>query len=314
LVLIGAGLLPFYYISVISSLAALVATVIVLRREIVVRPRLDMGYWWRMLRESIPYGAATTVGILYFRVALIAVSAISGATQTGYYSTAFKVVEVLGGTAFLMSGTAFPIFARAGRHDHERLRYGTDRVTETGMIVGVYLALSLLISAPFVIEVLGGASYKPAVTVLRLQGFSLVATFLGATWGFTLLSLREHRRLLVANAVALVVAIGLSMVLVPGLGARGAAIATVATEFVLAAAYWFSLIHSRAQIRPSLVLLPRVLVAAGAATLVLLLSLPSIAQWAIGTVVYFLLLGALRAYPPEILQAILRRDPQSSDI
>ena len=316
LVLIGAGLLPFYYISVISSLAALVATVLVLRGEIVVRPRLDLAYWWRMLRESIPYGAATTVGILYFRVALIAVSAISGATQTGYYSTAFKVVEVLGGTAFLLSGTAFPIFARAGRDDHQRLRYGTDRVTETAMIVGVYLALSLLISAPFVIQVLGGPSYKPAVAVLRLQGFSLVATFVGATWGFTLLSLREHRRLLGSNALALLVAIVLSVVLVPSLGARGAAIATAATEFVLAGAYWWSLSRSRARMRPSLVLLPKVLLAGGAAILVLLLPLPSVAQWAIATVIYLLLLAATRAYPPEILQALLRRErgsePQAS--
>jgi O-antigen/teichoic acid export membrane protein len=311
LVLIGAGLLPFFYISVVSSLAALAVTVLVLRRQIVVRPRLDLAYWLKMLRESIPYGAATTVGILYFRVALIAVSAISGATQTGYYSTSFKVVEVLGGTAFLMSGSAFPIFARAGRHDHERLRYGTERVTDTALIVGVYFALSLLIAAPFVIEVLAGASYKPAVPVLRLQGLSLVATFLGATWGFALLSLREHRRLLYANAVALVVAIALSLVLVPTLGGRGAAIATAATEFVLAGAYWRLLSRSRASMRPALSLLPRVAIAAGAASLSLLLPLPSIAQWAIGSAIYFALLAVLRAYPSEILDALLRRGPVS---
>jgi O-antigen/teichoic acid export membrane protein len=308
LVLIGAGLLPFFYISAASSLAALGVTMLVLRGQIVVRPRLEWAYWLRMLRESIPYGAATTVGILYFRVALIVVSAISGAVQTGYYSTAFKVVEVLGGTAFLMSGSAFPIFARAGHQDHERLRYGTDRVTETAMIAGVYLALSLLISAPFVIEVLGGSSFKPAVPVLRLQGLSLVATFLGATWGFTLLSLREHRRLLKSNGLALVIAIGLSLALVPSFGAQGAAVATAATEFVLAGAYWWSLTRSRAPMRPSLVLLPKVTVAAGVAAMVLLLPLPSIAQWAIGSTVYLLLLALMRAYPPEILQALLRRE------
>ncbi len=308
LVLIGAGLLPFYYISAVSSLAALLVTMLVLRGQLVMRPRFDRSYWLRMLRESIPYGAATTVGILYFRVALIAVSAISGATQTGYYSTAFKVVEVLGGTAFLMSGSAFPIFARAGRNDHDRLRYGTDRVTDTAMIAGVYLALSLLISAPFVIEVLGGSGFKAAVPVLRLQGFSLIATFLGATWGFTLLSLREHGRLLRANALALVVAIGLSTVLVPSLGAKGAAIATAATEFVLAGAYWRSLARGRAPMRPSLVLLPKVILAGGAGALTLLLPLPSIVQWALGSVVYLLLLALTRAYPPEILHALLRRE------
>lgn len=102
LVLIGARLLPFFYVSAISSLAALVVTVIVLRGH-VVRARFDLGYWRRMLGESLPYAAAATVGILYFRIALIVVSLGSSAAQTGYYSTSFKVVEVLSGFAFLMA-------------------------------------------------------------------------------------------------------------------------------------------------------------------------------------------------------------------
>ena len=122
LVLTGAGLLPFFYVSALSSLAALIVTVVVLRGH-VVPARFDIVYWRQMLRDSLPYAAAATVGILYFRVALIVVSLGSSAAQTGYYSTAFKVVEVISGFAFLMASSAFPIFARAGRDDHERLRY-----------------------------------------------------------------------------------------------------------------------------------------------------------------------------------------------
>ncbi len=317
LVLIGASLLPFFYVSAISSLAALLATVVVLRGHVALRPRFDLPDWRRMLRDALPYAAAATVGILYFRVAQIIVSAGSSAAQTGYYSTAFKVVEVISGTAFLMVGSAFPIFARAGRDDHERLGYAMGRVTDTALIAGVYLALSLLIAAPFVIQVLGGSSFKPAVPVLRLQAITLVATFLGATWSFTLLSLREHRSLLQANALALAIAIVLSLALVPSLGAEGAAIATAATEFALVGAYWWSLARSRARLRPSLALVPKVLLAAGAAgASALVLPLPSIALWAIGSGVYLALLLLLRAFPAELLHALLLRDrhpaPQSA--
>lgn len=308
LVLIGARLLPFFYISALSSLAALVVTVIVMRGH-VVPARFEIGYWRRMLGESLPYAAAATVGILYFRIALIVVSLGSSAAQTGYYSTSFKVVEVISGFAFLMASSAFPIFARAGRDDHERLRYGAGRVGETALIVGIYLALSLIIAAPFVIAVIGGPRYKPAVPVLRLQAITLVATFMGATWSFALLSLREHKRLLQSNGFALVVAIVLSLVLVPRFAAQGAAIATAATEFALAAVYWLSLSRSHARIQPSLALLPKVLCAAGAAgALALLVPLPSIVLWAIGSAVYLLLLLLLRAFPDELFHALLRRD------
>lgn len=308
LVLIGARLLPFFYVSAISSLAALVVTVIVLRGH-VVRARFDLGYWRRMLGESLPYAAAATVGILYFRIALIVVSLGSSAAQTGYYSTSFKVVEVLSGFAFLMA-LAFPIFARAGRDDHKRLHYGTGRVGDTALIVGVYFALSLVISAPSVIMVIGGNAYRPAVPVLRLQAITLVATFMGATWSFALLSLREHRRLLQSNGFALVIAIVLSLSLVPRFGAQGAAIATVTTEFALAAAYWLSLTRSKAQLRPSLALLPKILLAAAAAWApALLFSPPSIVLWAIASVIYIALLFLLRAVPAELLDALLSRRP-----
>ena len=145
--------------------------------------------------------------------------------------------------------------------------------------------------------------------VLRLQAITLVATFLGATWSFTLLSLREHRSLLQANALALAIAIVLSLALVPSLGAEGAAAATAATEFALVGAYWWSLARSRARMRPSLALLPKVLLAAGVAgASALVLPLPSIALWAIASAVYLAVLLLLRAFPPELLHALLRRD------
>jgi O-antigen/teichoic acid export membrane protein len=309
LVVIGTGLLPFFYVSVISSLAALLATVLVMRGHVLIRPRFEVSAWWRLLRDSIPYAAATTVGILYFRVALIVVSLGSGARQTGYYSTAFKIVEALSGTAFLMASSAFPIFARAGRDDHERLRYGAGRVGETSLIAGVYLALSLVVAAPFVVEVLAGSSFAPTVPVLRFQAISLIATFLGATWSLTLLSLREHKRLLQANVLALALAIVLSLALVPSLGARGAAIATATTEFVLTGAYWWSIGRSRARYHPSLKVLPKVLLAAAAGAVpALLVPLPSFWLWAMASVAYLGVLLLLRAFPPELMHALRRRD------
>jgi hypothetical protein len=61
--------------------------------------------------------------------------------------------------------------------------------------------------------------------------------------------------------------------------------------------------------RPSLALLPKVLLAAAAAeAFALLVPLPSLALWAIGSLVYVLLLLAMRAFPPELVHALLRRD------
>jgi O-antigen/teichoic acid export membrane protein len=307
LVLLGAHLFPFFLVGAASSAAALLAAVIYLHRRVSLRPRFELARWRALVRDALPYAAATTVAILYPRVGLIAVSLISDSHQTGYYSTAFKVVEVVGGTSGLIAGSAFPLFARAGRDDHERLRNAVSKVSDTALIAGAYVTVSLLVAAPFVIAVLGGKNYAPAVPVLRLQAIALLGGFLAATWSYTLLSLRMHGSLLRVTIAALLVSIALSVALVPALGANGASIASAVCEFVAAGGYLLALARSHAHLRPSLAVLPRVALAGAAAAGAVALPLPSIVQWLIASAVYTALILALRATPPELLQILLRR-------
>ncbi len=309
LVLIGAQLFPFFLVSVVSSAAALLVSGVYLRNRIALLPLFDIPEWRAMVRDALPFAAAATVGILYPRIGLILVSLISSAEQTGYYSTAFKIVEVVGGTSGLIASSAFPLFARAGRDDHERLRYAVGKVGDTALIAGGYVTLSLVVAAPFVIEVIGGKSFGPAVPVLRLQAVALLGGFLAATWSYTLLSLRMHGALLRVTLAGLLASIALSAALVPALGAEGASIASAVCEFVVAGGYLVALDRSHAKLRPSLTLLPRAVVAAAAAACALLLPLPNVAQWAVASAVYIGLLALLRAYPEELLHLLPRRRP-----
>jgi O-antigen/teichoic acid export membrane protein len=307
LVLIGAQLFPFFFVSVASSAAALLASAIYLRGRVSLSPLFELPKWRALVRDTLPYAAAATVGILYPRVGLLLVSLLSNAHQTGYYSTAFKVVEVIGGTSGLIASSAFPVFARAGRDDHERLRYAVGKVADTALIAGVYVTLSLLVAAPFVIEVLGGPAFGPAVPVLRVQALALLGGFLAATWSYTLLSLRMHGALLRVTIAGLVVSVALSAALVPSLGAEGASIASALCEFVVAGGYLVALARRHAHLRPSLATLPRVALAAALAVGALLLPVASIVQWAIASVVYLTLVLVLRAVPAELLRLMPRR-------
>jgi O-antigen/teichoic acid export membrane protein len=304
LVLIGGELFSFFWVSVVSSLAALVVAIYFLRGRVTLRPSFDARHWGSMLRDSLPYAAGVTIGVFYPRVGLLAVSLGSGPRQVGYYSTAFKVVEVLGGVSGLLAGTAFPIFARAGRDDHARLHYATSKVTDTALIVGTYLAISVFVAAPFIVHVLGPPSFAPTVPVLRIQAAVLLAGFIATTWSATLLSLRLHTAVLRSTAVGLVVALVLCAALIPPLGARGASIASVAAEFVVAGAYLRELVRAHAHLRPSFAIVPRLAAAAAVALIPsLVLSLPSVALWGISSAIFVVLAWQLRIVPHEILHA-----------
>ncbi|MEA2397412.1 MAG: hypothetical protein QOK25_968, partial [Thermoleophilaceae bacterium] len=116
-VVIGTGLQPFFVASVGAGLAVLAVTLALIRREASLRPGADLAVWRRVLRDVLPYAVAAAVGLVYFRLAVVLLSYVASPRETGIYSTAFRVVEVIGVIPWLVVSSGFPILARAARDD-----------------------------------------------------------------------------------------------------------------------------------------------------------------------------------------------------
>jgi O-antigen/teichoic acid export membrane protein len=155
------------------------------------------------------------------------------------------------------------------------------------------------------IDLIGGAHFEPSVHVLRIQAFMLIGTFLAIALGLVLLSLRLHLALLLANAVALGTSILLTVALVPSLGARGAAVATVVGEIGLAVAYAVALLQKAPGEMPLRIVPPVGLAAGLAVALALIPGLRGIPLVLAATVVYFATLAVTRSIPPELPEALL---------
>jgi O-antigen/teichoic acid export membrane protein len=307
LVAAGAGLLPFFAASVAASVLVLLATLTVVRREAAVRPEFDAAEWRDLLHDTLPYAAASAIGVIYFRAAILILSVDAPERETGYFSAAFRVFEVIGGAAILLVLSVFPILARAARDDPTRLRYALQRVFEVALILGAGIALLTALGSSVIIHVIAGSGYNPSIDVLRIESVAVVASFLVATWGFALLSLRQHRTLLGSNGVALAIVVVLSLVLIPKFGAKGAAIAVVVTELSLATTYAVALGRIRPDLRVSLGVLPRVGLATGVAAGAAFASpLPNAVNVLLAAVVYAVALAVLRAVPTELREAFLQ--------
>jgi O-antigen/teichoic acid export membrane protein len=308
LVIAGAGLAPFYVAPLVGAVAALAATWPRVRGLVAARPLFALGAWRGLARDAVAYAVATALGVVYFRITIVLLGLVSTAQQVGYFSASFRVIEVVAGVPWLLATSVFPILVRAARDDRARLRYAIDRLTRVALILGVLGALAFGLGAPFVIDVIAGPGFGPSVDVLRIQAATIVGSFLLSTLGFMLLSLRRHRALVAANGVALVVATVLTLVLGPGHGATGAAVATVAAEAVLAAGYSIALFGGSPELRIS----PRFVLPVAAAAVVAgvgasLPGLPSLATAALACVLYLALLTGLRAIPSELLDAFRGR-------
>jgi O-antigen/teichoic acid export membrane protein len=305
LVAAGVGLVPFFWVSVIGAFAALVLTMLLVRGAVPFLPTFRIKEWRRLLALTVPFGAANAVGAVYVYLAVVALAIISTKEETGYFGASFRVFLVLGAVAGLLVSSVFPILARAARDDDTRLAYAIERLWEMLLLLGVGVALCTAVGARLAIDVVAGSDFGPSVDVLRIQSLALLATYLIAVWGFALLSLASYRAILLANVVALVVSLGLTVPLGRAYGADGAAVATVFGEAALAAMYAAGLYRARPDLRSSLEIVPRVGGAALLAAAVLLApGLPDGVRLLAVAAAYAVAAWLLGAIPAEVMHAL----------
>lgn len=310
LVLVGARLLPFLLISVPIGLIVLGATLALVSGSISLRPSFERAEWSLLLRSVLPFAAAVVIATLYLRITLVLASLLTNHKQIGYYGISFAVVSVLIAIPPLTVGSTLPILARAARDDHERLGYVLSRLIEVMLIVGVGLGLGLALGAGFVIEVLTTGKAPPAVSVLQIQSIAMLTQFVGSAAGYGLLALHRYRSMLLITGSGLAVSVALTLVLVPLLQARGAALAFAGGEVALTVLSFVALHNAKSDIGFSARVPVRVLLAAlVAAAVVLVPGLTSLPEALIGCTLYAVVLLLSRAIPVELTQALLHRAP-----
>jgi O-antigen/teichoic acid export membrane protein len=229
-------------------------------------------------------------------------SLLAGDRETGLFGASFRVVEVLSAIPPLAVSAIFPVLSTraaggGGADGGASLAAAVARTTQACAAAGGALALGLALGAPAVIEVIAGSAFDDAIPVLRIQGVALAASFVAAPWGFALLSLGRERTLMWLNLVGVVVALAVGAALIEADGARGGALATVLGEAGLAIGFAVALTRARPELRPDLVGLAKVAVAAGIGAAAFLLALPAIPAAVVGLCAYGLVLAALRGLP-----------------
>lgn len=313
LILAGSGMFSFLLLTVPVALVVLIATLALVRANVPILPSFDRAEWIALLRAVLPFAAAVVIATVYLRLTVVMTSLLATKGQSGDYNLSFTVISVLVAIPALTVGSTLPVLARAARDNRDRLDYVLGRLVDVTLIVGVGIGLGLLLSAGFVTHVLTAGKPGAATNVLRIQSIAIVTQFVGSGWQYGLLALHRHRALLLISASGLAVSASLAASLVPSLQAQGAAIAFSAGEGVVAVLSYAALRIAKPDIRFDLRIPLRVVVAAGVAACALLLpGLTSLETGMAGGAAYLALLLALRALPPEVLDALRSRRPSAA--
>jgi O-antigen/teichoic acid export membrane protein len=303
LAIAGAGLLPFFAVSIPAGALALLVLARMVRSSAAVRANFAWSRWGALFRESLPFALAMSVGAIYFYVTIIVMSLIASDLQTGFFATSFRVTQVALAIPGLLLTAVFPLMTRPGTD--RRLDVGSQmgRIFDVALLFGVWMSLAIALGASFIIKVVGGAHAHGAVPVLRIQGLVLTASFISAAGMLGLLALRRYRPMLIATASALIVNVALGVILIPVLHAQGGAVADALTETFVALGLIVTLRRMLPQPRLRVSVLPRVVLAGGLASAVWLLPIGAVARVIVASLIYFGILVATGAIPEEVTKA-----------
>jgi O-antigen/teichoic acid export membrane protein len=307
-VLLGAGLVPLLAALVPSSVAVLAATWVLARQEVAIRPSFDPRAWVALVRPALILSLSSGVATLYVFAAQILTSLSATAVQTGLFAASLRVFAVVASVPGLVVTSALPLLARAARDDFDRLAFAMQGLFEVALIAGIGVGVVLVVGAEPIIAVIGGHGYSGSVAPLRIEGAAVLGTCLTPVWSTGLLALHRHAAQLLCNLFGLIVIFAATLALAPTIGARGAAIATVAGEWAVAVGFAVALARADwAMVPKAYAVLPRVALAAGAAFAVMLVPIAPVAQLVVAVLIYAAIIVALGTLPRELLELIPQR-------
>lgn len=307
LVVAGAGLVPFFVVYIAAGAVAIVVALAFVGVRGWVVPRFAWREWRPLLWEAAPIALSSVVNVTYVRALIILASLLATAEQTGLFATSYRISEILLGVPQLMIGAAFPILVHSGVSDEGRLAYVLQRMGEAALLVGLGLGLVLAVGAAPIVDLLGGSAYADAASVLRIQSIAIAGAFMTQLGTFGLVAVRQQRALVLVNVIALVTVLALGLALIPALEADGAALAASIGETILAVAAMTMLVRARPALRPDLRYVPKLLLAAGAGALCMLLPIWDAVAAVLAVGIYGGLAWLLRAVPVELLEALVLR-------
>jgi O-antigen/teichoic acid export membrane protein len=232
-----ASLIWFAWVTVFENATLALLLVLMYRRQ-----RLNV-YAWRfdirlslaLLRDAWPLmlaGAAITV---YMRIDQVMIKEMLDSEAVGNYAAAVRFSEACYFIPVALCSSLFPAIIHARSMGKEEYHDRLQKLCDLMIWLAVAIALPTTFLADWIISFLLGAPYHSTAGVLKIHVWAGVFVYLGVASGKWFLAENLQRYAFYRTLAGAIVNVFLNLILIPSMGIKGAALATVLSYF--AAAY-----------------------------------------------------------------------------
>lgn len=232
-------IMDFVYAQTIAlTLGALFSLLVVAWKGEVIFPRLELKSLWPLIYKSLPYALVVLLMTIYTRIDAVMLEALlddSANLQAGIYAAAYRILDAVNMIPFLLASLLIPYFAK-------QLKQQADFQDVLWQAVSLMISLAipfLLLIYFFHAELIdlmyteGNPSWYPCFQLLM---FCFPFVFISYLFGGFLTAAGYLKQISVFAFITIGLNIALNYFLIPDSGALGAAIATIASQALMAIA------------------------------------------------------------------------------
>lgn len=219
---------------------------------LILRPRLAASEMRQMFKLALPIFWAQAMSEIYIHTNLILLGFFSTDRETGFYAVADRVLLAILTLKGILYRLLIPLLSEVA-HDHDRLIKRLEIVIPLLAQITIPIAVAAILVADPVLEMVFGTAYSPAIWPFRILTGYIIFTGVGSIFGTTLFATGRQREFSLSITVGSLANLALCFVLIPLLGALGAAVSSAAAEMiVLTVSFLYFRRHFRPIFFPSL--------------------------------------------------------------
>jgi O-antigen/teichoic acid export membrane protein len=192
-----------------------------------------------MIRESLAWRRTSIMGLAWFcnlafnSIDMLMLGIMSNAQQVGLYSAAYRVMNQVLFTYYLLTQALYPQLARQDLA--QRTRALQSRILLLLVGAGIAIALVLSASARVVLAVVFGNQFLPATFLLLLLAWAIPLDFLTSYLSNAYIAWNMEKKVLACTAAAAGSNVLLNLIWIPTYGATAAALNTLVSYIIFLA-------------------------------------------------------------------------------
>ncbi len=201
-------------------------------------PNKSFGGWraeralaYRLLADAWPLALTAVFTAIYVNVDRVMIKHFLGEASAGKYAVVLSISTAIYFVPLVLGQSAFPALVEA-RRDPADYQRRLQQCFDVFLWGAVAVALPTSLFAEPLMRLVYGPAYAGAGAALAIHIWSAVVTLLGVVTSYWLVAEGLQRLYPVRILASAAVCIGLNVLLIPRIGIRGAAVATLVAQFM----------------------------------------------------------------------------------